>query len=82
MPRQRLSKYDREVIRTRAMGDCECDRIDHDHGINDCPRPAGPRAKFVFKEGSLHVAPSQLNVILVCPTCYSYIKQERGIVSG
>jgi len=82
MPRAILSRFDREAITRRAMGHCECDRIDHDHSMLQCHRPLGPRAKFVFKEGSLHSSPSQLNVIKVCPTCYAYIRQERGVVSG
>lgn len=82
MPTYRLSKYDREAILARAMERCECERFNHDHGANECPRHTGPKAKFVFKEGVPHVHPSQLNVILVCPTCQSYIQREKGIVNG
>jgi hypothetical protein len=82
MPRARLSRFDREAIIRRAMGHCECDRANHDHGMLGCHRPVGPRSKFVFEEGSPHNFPSQLNVIIVCPTCYSYIQLEKGIVSG
>jgi hypothetical protein len=82
MARMRLRKYDRDAITTRAMEHCECDRIEHDHGASDCPRSLGPKARFVFKEGVPHIHPSQLNVIIVCPTCRSYIDREKGIVSG
>ena len=82
MAKMRLRKFDRDEITARAMERCECDRLDHDHGASDCTRPVGPRAKFVFKEGVMHTCPSQLNVIIVCPTCRSYIQREKGIVSG
>lgn len=82
MPRVRLNRFDREAIVRRAMEHCECDRVNHDHDMSQCHRPVGSRAKFVFKQDSLHNFANQLNVIMVCPTCCSYIQQEKGIVSG
>jgi len=82
MPRYKLSGNDIEAINIRAMGHCECDRFDHDHGMSDCPRKIGEKARFVFRVGVQHVHPSVSNVIIVCPTCHSYIDREKGIVSG
>jgi hypothetical protein len=77
MPKSNLSKHDVKSILDRAMGQCECEFDSHDHGIDRCPHKIGTRRKFTYREGSVHNA-NFLNVIVVCPSCYSLIQSERG----
>ncbi len=77
MAKGKLSKTNSETIVRRADGRCECDRWHDDHSAGDCHRK--PR-HFVYKEDSPHVALPNC-VIIVCSSCRSQIKLEKGIIS-
>ena len=77
MVKHRLGKINIDTIIRRANGRCECDRMTHDHNADYCHRK--PRY-FVYKVDSPHVALPDC-VILVCSSCRSQIKLEKGIIS-
>lgn len=66
-------KYVKEQVLNDAMGQCQCNRVSHDHIAGMCPKPHNNY--FHYKR--VHGLDVPHNIMVVCRPCHNKIVASR-----